>query len=93
MSNLPSMRPIHTLSDLGGRLKRVRCESGMSGVELARQTGVSRNTLHRIERGEDCSASTLLRLLTAMGYTLDILPRRRPTLEEARLWYADDDDQ
>lgn len=93
MSNPSSKRPIHTLSGLARRFKEVRREAGMSCVELARLTGVSRNTIHRIETGEDCSASTLLRLLMAMKFTLQITPTRRPTLEEARSWYADDDDE
>lgn len=88
----PASRPILTLEDLGKRIKSARRESGVSGIELSRQTGVSRNTLHRIESGEDCAASTLLRLLKAMGYNLDIAARRRPTLEGAARMFADDED-
>lgn len=88
----PASRPILTLEDLGQRIKSARREAGVSGIELSRLTGVSRNTLHRIESGEDCTASTLLRLLKAMGYNLDIAARRRPTLEEASRMFADDED-
>jgi len=87
-----SHQPIRTLADLGDRVRAARKGAGMSAVQLSTLSGHSRNTIHRVEAGEDCSASTLLWLLKSLGYTLEIRPSRRPTLDEVSQRFADDED-
>lgn len=61
-----------TLADVAVMLREVRHETGLSQQELARQAGVARTTLARMEtlaKG-DMSVSALLRLLEAAGYDL-----------------------
>lgn len=85
-------QPIRTLADLGSSMRSARKGAKMSAVELSARSGHSRNTIHRVEAGEDCSASTLLWLLKSLGYTLEIRPSRRPTLDEVSHRFADDED-
>jgi transcriptional regulator with XRE-family HTH domain len=56
------------------RLAVLRAERGWSLEDLARQTGISRATLSRLERCElSPTASVLCRLCTAYGWTLSRL--------------------
>lgn len=54
---------------LGQRLVEMRRSAGMGAAELARRSGVGRSTIHRIESGEQTSASlrTIERLARALG--------------------------
>jgi putative transcriptional regulator len=55
------------LTELGGRLERVRLERNITQSALAREAGISRRTLVRLEQGEDqVGAATLLRVLRAL---------------------------
>jgi transcriptional regulator with XRE-family HTH domain len=59
---------------------RMRQESGYSQAELARRSGVPRTAINAYERGHRTpTATTLVRLAEACGYTLSI--RRRPTID------------
>ncbi len=54
--------------DVGGRLRKLRDERGVSMRALARQSGLSANALSMIERGlTSPSVSTLSKLSTALG--------------------------
>ena len=66
-----------TLVDIAVMLKSARHEAGLSQEALARQAGVARTTVARMEtlaKG-DMSVSALLRLLEAAGY--DLKPVKR----------------
>jgi putative transcriptional regulator len=55
------------LSEIGRRLERVRLERNITQSALAREAGISRRTLVRLEQGEDhVGATTLLRVLRAL---------------------------
>lgn len=49
---------------------------------LADMAGISRRALIMIERGGDCSLSTLRRLYTALNIDVQAQPHRPPTLDE-----------
>lgn len=53
MSELPE-RTVEAATDLGLRLKAERTRRGVGLRQAAEETGVSFNTLSRIERGRDC---------------------------------------
>ena len=59
-----------------GLLARVRRAAGLSQAELARRAGTSRPTVSAYEHGRKSpSLDTLMRLLAAAGYELDVRPR------------------
>ncbi len=51
------------LSELGERLARRRIELGLSQAALARQAGVGKRTVERIEAGATTQTVTLIRIL------------------------------
>lgn len=56
----------------------------MTAQNLAEQAGVSRDTIFRIERGEDVSFSTAMAVLRVFGLGLSAAPVKWPTLETAQ---------
>ena len=59
--------------DLGGRLRLARMRRSMSMVEMAERTGISRDTLHRLERGDaSISIAALLTVLSILGMDPDL---------------------
>lgn len=57
------------LEEIGHRLSRLRIERGLTQAKLAKEAGVSKRTVERIEAGESTQSSTLIRIMRA----LDIL--------------------
>ena len=56
------------LAEIGARIERLRLERNITQQELAREAGISRRTLVRLEQGEErVGAATLLRVLRALG--------------------------
>ena len=55
---------------LGTAIQRARKASGWTKEELAQHSGVARVTLARLETGQGCSSSTLLKLAAAMNLQL-----------------------
>lgn len=57
---------------LGAALARIRTQRGLSQTQISRLAGVSPSAISQAERGQrGLSVSTLLRLATALGVTLD----------------------
>ena len=62
------------LAEVGGRLKRLRTERGVTLTELARATGISKSTLSRLESGQrKPSLELLLPIAQAHRVPLDEL--------------------
>jgi transcriptional regulator with XRE-family HTH domain len=55
------------LTELGSRLARTRLERNLTQAELAKEAGVGKPTLERIEAGESARLVTLVRILRALG--------------------------
>lgn len=53
------------------RLKEIRIEQGLSVPKLAELSGVPRRTIQDIEKRGDCMVSTLLKLTSVLGVSLD----------------------
>ena len=54
------------LADLGHRLGRCRVELELTQADLAREAGVSKRTVERVEAGESVQTTTLVRILRVM---------------------------
>jgi len=70
------------LADLGSRLARHRLDQNLSQARLAREAGVSKRTVERLENGQSIQLSNFLRILRALGLasSLDLLvPALRPS--------------
>ena len=62
------------LALLGERIRTARKRQGVTAVAAAQAAGISRVTLHRIERGEPTVAvGAWLAVATALGLTFDLL--------------------
>lgn len=65
---ITSVLDLHLLHQLGDRLQRLRKERGLGTVELAKQVGISRSTLHAVESGDPGTGiGTYLRVMSALG--------------------------
>ena len=53
--------------DLGRRIELLRLSRNIQQLQLAREAGVSRRTITRLENGESVSLDTLLRVMRALG--------------------------
>ena len=68
--------------DVGGRLRMLREERGVSMRALARQSGLSANALSMIERGlTSPSVSTLTKISTALGIPITAFFRQAEKLQ------------
>ena len=55
------------LLELGRRLTRSRLDRNLTQAALAREAGVSKRTVERLEAGESTQLGNLLRVLRALG--------------------------
>lgn len=72
----PAVRPLsrqtqETLALLGKLIHATRLERGISMEDLAARAGVSRWSVHRVERGDaSCAVGTVFELATLLGIPL-----------------------
>jgi transcriptional regulator with XRE-family HTH domain len=69
------------VTDLGARFRALREELKWTQQRLSTRAGVSRDTIHRLEHGEVVDASSLTRLLDAMGQRISF--EKKPALRAA----------
>lgn len=60
-------------SEIGQRLRAFRMGSGLSAEQIARQIGISRTALYRLEKGEVVKIETLTSLSELLGVSLPTL--------------------
>src|SRR3954452_13481129 len=65
------------LRELGERLARTRLERNLSQAGLAKEAGVSKRTVERVEAGEAVKSNNLIRVLRGLGQ-LEVLDRLVP---------------
>jgi HTH-type transcriptional regulator / antitoxin HipB len=82
------MQDIRSLADLGQAVRAARLAAGLTTVAVARNSGRSRDVLHRLENGQDVSLSSLLAILAAIGKCIELAPATRPTLSEMQRRFA-----
>ncbi len=63
------------LSDLGKRIKTLRKERALSQEKLAKEVGISRVTLSKLENGylANVSIATLDNVVSILGYELELV--------------------
>jgi len=63
------------LSNLGKKIKTLRKEKNLSQEKLAKEVGLSRATLSKLENGylANVSISTLDNVLSVLGYELELV--------------------
>lgn len=67
----PKSRWDFVFNEIGANIKNQRVTEGWTVPQLAKQAGISRETLERLESGKKCSINTLLRIAGALR--LDIV--------------------
>jgi putative transcriptional regulator len=55
------------LQELGSRLARLRLQRNLTQAQLAREAGVSKRTLIRLEHGESSQVTNLIRVVRVLG--------------------------
>ncbi len=63
METHPIMSDDAVLAELGGALAARRIEMELTQAELAKQAGIGKRTVERIEAGHSCQSSALIRIL------------------------------
>jgi len=85
MSSLP-------LTRLGQAVRAMRQRRGLTQQETASLAGVTRRKVIEVEQGSPRVAiDTYARIAHVLGGELSVIPARRPTLEEVKEIFADED--
>jgi transcriptional regulator with XRE-family HTH domain len=87
------MDKIRLPADLGNAIAQYRHDNKLSAVAVSAKAGRSRTVLHKLERGDDVTVSSLFEILRAMGLCLSIQKAGMPTLEEMQRRFAAEDDE
>lgn len=66
------------MGEIAKRVRDARDTRGWSQEELAERAGVSRPTIARIERGDDVSTATLVKVAVALGLSVGVRPTPGP---------------
>ncbi len=67
MAKTREMTDAAVLVELGDRLSRLRLQRNLTQAQLAREAGVSKRTLIRLESGESSQVTNLIRVVRALG--------------------------
>jgi len=86
------MNKLRLPSDLGQAIAKYREDNKLSAVAVSAKAGRSRTVLHKLERGEDVTLTSLFDILRAMGLCLSLQKAGMPTLEEMQRRFAVEDD-
>lgn len=67
MNGAPQLTDSAILARLGERIAQRRIERDLTQPQLAREAGISKRTLVRLEGGESTQLTSLIRVLRALG--------------------------
>jgi putative transcriptional regulator len=67
MAKTREMTDAAVLAELGDRLSRLRLQRNLTQAQLAREAGVSKRTLIRLESGESSQVTNLIRVVRSLG--------------------------
>ena len=61
--------------ELGGKIKQMRNQKGLTQEELAKRIGANKSYISRIEKGITVpSVATFYRIINALGLTIELKP-------------------
>ena len=63
-------------------IREIRQEQKMKIGQLAKLSGLHRNTVYRVEKGDDISVSNFEQLLKVFGYELEVMKCKEGNLIE-----------
>ena len=73
------------LSRFGSAMRRLRLQRGLTQAALAKRAGIPRLKVIQVERGDDSvSIGAYAQIAIALGAEFNLLPAKRPTLDEVR---------
>jgi len=72
MQIMPTMPESTILTELGLRAQQYRIGMNLTQMELAKQAGVSRSTVERLEAGHSVQLDKLLRILRALRLSANL---------------------
>lgn len=73
------------LERLGGQIEEMRKSRGLTQVQLAYQSGMTRQKLAEVEKGSPTVAVNFYaKVLAALNAEIKVVSARRPTFEELR---------
>jgi len=67
MTKYEQMTDERVLEHLGERLSRYRLDHNVTQADLAREAGIHKNTVFRLEAGESTQTKNLIRVLRVLG--------------------------
>jgi len=87
------IRRMDELRELSHALRIRRRECGLTQQALADAAGIPRRTYQRLEGGHPgARVDALILALRALGLSIGLVPRRRPTLDELGTIYGNEDE-
>lgn len=76
------------LAEAGTAFRDLRRELKWTQQALSKRSRISRDTIHRFEKGGPIELVSLLALLNSMGYRLTFVPREHVRAEDMRRKFA-----
>lgn len=70
---------------LGKRLRRERHESGMTMEQVSRKSGLPQSIIYRIEGGGDLMLKSLVKILDAYGFQVELSKKHPPIVPREAL--------
>jgi putative transcriptional regulator len=67
MAKISEMTDSAVLAEVGDRLAQHRLQRNLTQAQLAREAGISKRTLIRVENGDSSQLTNLIRLVRALG--------------------------
>ncbi|MFM1822524.1 MAG: hypothetical protein RI967_790, partial [Planctomycetota bacterium] len=67
MESRPTTTDAAVLAELGARMAHLRLQRNLTQDQLAREAGVSKRTVIRLENGESSQLTNLIRVVRALG--------------------------
>ncbi|WP_433015763.1 helix-turn-helix transcriptional regulator [Kribbella sp. CA-294648] len=78
---------LHTVNDVGAVVRSARRQNGLTQADLARQAGVSREWLVRLEHGHPrLEMQLVLDTLSALGLALNVVDSRSDSKSQDTAW-------
>lgn len=85
------METIYDSRSFGKRFRQERKALGKTQSDVAKSIGVRRQTIADLEKGENVGSHVLFAALRALNKNMAVTEHRRPTYEEAKIFWEEFD--